>query len=276
MNFKKFIISIAFYVIAIIILGYYISSELTSNFIMSEFGRLLILFIICLSLYLGGYFLSKYIKNNCPMKINLWIFLILYLILFITLTLLDPIWGRNGLKLTKWSKDIFNNYIHNSLNLVPFKTIILYIKSLFSMTLNTNILIYNLLGNFICLMPLSFFLTLIFKKNRKASSFLFIALIFTILIELLQFLTLSGSCDIDDIILNVLGAFIMFKILHIKTINNLFRNIFLLEKNKIDIKILTIFIMIVFITVSILIIGINYRNEIFKQELDKYLVKNIE
>lgn len=56
-------------------------------------------------------------------------------------------------------------------------------------------------------------------------------------IELLQFITMSGCCDIDDVILNVMGALVMFGILRIKSINQLIRNIFLLEKIKLIIKI---------------------------------------
>ena len=57
-----------------------------------------------------------------------------------------------------------------------------------------------------------------------------------ICIELAQFISFSGSCDIDDLILNVLGAIILYGILRIKSVNNLIRNIFLLEKNKVEVN----------------------------------------
>ena len=62
----------------------------------------------------------------------------------------------------------------------------------------------------------------------------------------MQFITMSGCCDIDDVILNVMGALVMFGILRIKSINQLIRNIFLLEKNQIAYKDLVKKIIIIF------------------------------
>ena len=45
-------------------------------------------------------------------------------------------------------------------------------------------------------------------------------LIMVIFIEILQFVLLTGSCDIDDVILNVLGACIAYKVFNAKIIKN--------------------------------------------------------
>jgi glycopeptide antibiotics resistance protein len=50
-----------------------------------------------------------------------------------------------------------------------------------------------------------------------------------IVMELLQFLTLSGSCDIDDIILNVFGACLMLKIINASHINSLIKRVLFKE-----------------------------------------------
>ena len=63
---------------------------------MTEVSRLVLLGVSSLFLYIGGFLLSKYLDNNKPMKINLYIFFGLYLILLITLTLFDSLWLRNG------------------------------------------------------------------------------------------------------------------------------------------------------------------------------------
>ena len=83
-------------------------------------------------------------------------------------------------------------------------------------------------------MPFAFFLPLLFKKQNNFKTFLLTMICIVTGIELLQFITMSGSCDIDDVILNVSGSLIMYEILHIKSINELLKNIFLLEKNKIN------------------------------------------
>lgn len=61
-------------------------------------------------------------------------------------------------------------------------------------------------------MPFAFFLPLLFKKQNNFKTFLLTMICIVIGIELLQFITMSGSCDIDDVILNVSGSLIMYEI----------------------------------------------------------------
>lgn len=248
----KKIFSISFYTMAVLILAIYGVTVLSDKLYLSEYGRIFLLCSSCTFLYFGGLLLSKYKKDIKPMRINLWIFFGLYLLLFITLTLLDKTWGRNGLFVANWSSKLFNDYINNFFNIVPFKTIAGYI-GMFDSLLDTRAIMFNLLGNIVACMPFAFFLPLLFEKQNNAKRFTLTMVIIVLVIELLQFATLSGSCDIDDIILNVSGALIMYAILKIKSVNNLIKNIFLLEKNKISIKSI---IMIIICTAIILALGV--------------------
>lgn len=227
--FKKVSI-ISLYIIAIIILLIYCIAEVMPKFNISGMYRVILLCSSCAFLYFGGLLLSKYINDNKPMKINLWIFFILYVLLFITLTLFSGFYGRNGFTLVKWNKELFNNYIHNSLNLIPFKTIMEYIMP--PNILLSRIVIVNVLGNIFACMPFGFFLPLLFKKQNDFIVFTITMIVIVLIIELLQFATLSGSCDIDDFILNVLGAVIMYLILRVKKIKNVVQNIFLIKDMK--------------------------------------------
>lgn len=227
--FKKVSI-ISLYIIAIIILLIYCIAEVMPKFNISGMYRVILLCSSCAFLYFGGLLLSKYINDNKPMKINLWIFFILYVLLFITLTLFSGFYGRNGFTLVKWNKELFNNYIHNSLNLIPFKTIMEYIMP--PNILLSRIVIVNVLGNIFACMPFGFFLPLLFKKQNDFIVFTITMIVIVLIIELLQFATLSGSCDIDDFILNVLGAVIMYLILRVKKIKNVVHNIFLIKDMK--------------------------------------------
>ena len=110
MKVKNKIISIMFYILSTVFLIYYGYVELSSNMFMSTFGRLFLLCGSCLFIYLGALFLSKYRKDNKAMKVNLWIFFVLYCGLLITLTLFDPMWGRNGLSIFNWSQADFSKY----------------------------------------------------------------------------------------------------------------------------------------------------------------------
>ena len=254
--------SIIMYVVAILILLFYAISSFKIE--MVEFLRLILLCTSCLFLYFGGLLLSKYLGNNKPMKINLYIFFILYLMLLITLTLFDSSWGRNGFAI----KD-FKVYIKQSVNLVPFKTIINYIKEFNSMY-STRQIMFNLLGNICAFMPMALFLPLLFKKQSKFKNFIITMVISILGIESLQLITTSGRFDIDDLILNLFGAVIMYLLLNIKSVNDLINNIFLLEHNKISkksyIKIISFILIIIIICVSIIV----YRNKLYNQNVDDY------
>lgn len=254
--------SIIMYVVAILILLFYAIASFKIE--MVEFFRLILLCTSCLFLYFGGLLLSKYLGNNKPMKINLYIFFMLYLILLITLTLFDSSWGRNGFAI----KD-FKVYIKQSVNLVPFKTIINYIKEFNSMY-STRQIMFNLMGNICAFMPMALFLPLLFKKQSKFKNFIITMIIIILGIESLQLITTSGRFDIDDLILNLFGAAIMYLLLNIKSVNDLINNVFLLEHNKISkksyIKIISFILIIIIICVSIIV----YRNKLYNQNLDDY------
>ncbi len=254
--------SIIMYVVAILILLFYAISSFKIE--MVEFLRLILLCTSCLFLYFGGLLLSKYLGNNKPMKINLYIFFILYLMLLITLTLFDSSWGRNGFAI----KD-FKVYIKQSVNLVPFKTIINYIKEFNSMY-STRQIMFNLLGNICAFMPMALFLPLLFKKQSKFKNFIITMIIIILGIESLQLITTSGRFDIDDLILNLFGAVIMYLLLNIKSVNDLINNVFLLEHNKISkksyIKIISFILIIIIICVSIIV----YRNKLYSKNVDNY------
>lgn len=254
--------SIIMYVVAILILLFYAIASFKIE--MVEFFRLILLCTSCLFLYFWGLLLSKYLGNNKPMKINLYIFFILYLMLLITLTLFDSSWGRNGFAI----KD-FKVYIKQSVNLVPFKTIINYIKEFNSMY-STRQIMFNLLGNICAFMPMALFLPLLFKKQSKFKNFIITMIIIILGIESLQLITTSGRFDIDDLILNLFGAAIMYLLLNIKSVNDLINNVFLLEHNKISkksyIKIISFILIIIIICVSIIV----YRNKLYNQNVDDY------
>ena len=262
--------SMVLYLIAIIILIYYFSVEFNELLRLSPTGRIVLLLSGCLFMYFGGLVLTKYIDKkykNKVLKINIGIWFILYIILLSTLTLFDDYFFRGNFNILNWNSELFKNYMSNSFNLIPFKTIFGYITKFISGDIAPYIFIYNILGNAVALMPFAFFLPILLKKQKKFKNFLVTMICIVICIELLQFITMSGCCDIDDVILNVVGALVMFGILRIKSINQLIRNIFLLEKNKIDYKDLVKKIIIILIPI-ICIIGVVFISE------NKYIDKN--
>ena len=95
--------------------------------------------------------------------------------------------------------------IRANLNLRPFRTIRLFLNVLTRPAYGTAALT-NLGGNVVLFIPLGFFLPRVFPRLQKFwLTILATALIITA-VELAQLFTLLGSCDIDDLILNILGA----------------------------------------------------------------------
>lgn len=104
-----------------------------------------------------------------------------------------------------------NGYIN--LNLIPFKTIVFYVKQGFEL-----FAVKNLIGNVIPFIPMGFLLPFYLKKHRLLKTAV-ISLIFIFICETIQLFFMLGYFDVDDIILNfvgvVLGFFICTPILSI-------------------------------------------------------------
>lgn len=97
--------------------------------------------------------------------------------------------------------------VRMSLNLRPFHTITKYIRLLSSSrTYLVRLSVINLFGNVVMFLPLGLFLPLLWEKFRKLRNVLLATALIITAVELIQLLTLVGSCDIDDLILNVIGS----------------------------------------------------------------------
>ena len=102
-------------------------------------------------------------------------------------------------------------------NLIPFRTMRLFFRLLSHHRPRlVRAAVINLAGNVVMFIPLGIFLPLVFRKLRKWwRTLLCVALIITA-VETAQLLTLVGSCDIDDLILNLAGAacgYALFKLM---------------------------------------------------------------
>jgi len=97
-----------------------------------------------------------------------------------------------------------------SYNLVPFKTIIGFLTN--TQNISFDVWIYNLAGNIVAFIPLGFLLTAALKKINSRKSIFSISLILIITAEIMQLVTYRGVFDIDDIILNIIGAGIGYHI----------------------------------------------------------------
>ena len=93
-----------------------------------------------------------------------------------------------------------------SFNLVPFVEIRRFIRA--RRQLGFTAVFLNLFGNVIGFLPFGFFLPVISRGFRNGFLVTFLGCVVSCCVEIIQLLTRTGSCDVDDVILNTLGAFL--------------------------------------------------------------------
>ncbi|MCM3091020.1 MULTISPECIES: VanZ family protein [unclassified Cytobacillus] len=105
-----------------------------------------------------------------------------------------------------WSGMPLMEYIRYSSNFVPFKTINGYVVSISNVSMNLDIPIKNLAGNVAAFLPMGFFLPYYFRKLYRLKTFTITMTVMILSVEVIQLVTRRGSFDIDDYILNIIGA----------------------------------------------------------------------
>ena len=119
-----------------------------------------------------------------------------------------------------WGSDIaYVEQLRGNMNLIPFHTISNYWKVVKRMEYTSLFYhcVINLGGNIFLFIPIGYFLPRLWPGLRNFFAFLLTCVLSITLVELLQLVTLRGSLDIDDLILNLSGMllgylfFIIFK-----------------------------------------------------------------
>lgn len=94
------------------------------------------------------------------------------------------------------------------LNLQPLHTIRRYVRVLVhsNSAALLRLAFRNLFGNVLLFLPLGFFPPLIWPRMQRFWKTALLAAGIMVVIEAAQMLLLVGTCDVDDVLLNVLGA----------------------------------------------------------------------
>ncbi|MGN0388860.1 MAG: VanZ family protein [Suilimivivens sp.] len=101
-----------------------------------------------------------------------------------------------------WEKGVILEGLDTA-NFTLFKTIRMYIK--YSYKLNS---FENLIGNIVVFVPYGFLFPYVLKKGRNFFVMLLNAFLFVTGIEIFQLFSAFGAFDVDDILLNCVGAVI--------------------------------------------------------------------
>ena len=132
------------------------------------------------------------IRNTTKRQKLGWVLFILYLCLLAYFMFFSESFGRT---------DTDRGYAYN---LVPLKEIMRYFR--YYRTLGMPLFLINIVGNMVAFMPFGFFLPIISRRSRKWYNTVSFGLIFSLILETLQLIFKVGSFDVDDMLLNTVGA----------------------------------------------------------------------
>lgn len=137
-----------------------------------------------------------------------------FLFIFYSLIMLRLLFNRPS-SFSGW--EYYPQLLRANINYIPFLTIRNYLQVIIHRT-NDDVLthcIVNLAGNVALFIPAGLFLPKLWPKLRNFFRFFLICFCIIFLVETVQLLTLRGSFDVDDIILNLLGMTLGFVLFHI-------------------------------------------------------------
>ena len=212
--------------ISILLIGFVIIFSLLPNFVLNvtvTLGGFAIPIFLIIATMIVEIKKSKDIQEKNQIR-NFWlkILFIIYLLLLITILFLKNEYRMGGFE----DINTFSNEHFETINIIPFATIIGYISGLLFEDININIVVINLATNLLLFAPMGFFIPILFdKKVKNIKQFGMVMVLITILVEILQFITYSGSTDIDDIILNTTGAIIIYMLMKTKFVKNLLKKV---------------------------------------------------
>ncbi len=184
----------------------------------SAVRRVLLSLVICALYYLGGRLCVLRTDNTRILRRLSILFWFFYLYLLLNFTLLDKGMGRGTLV---WDADgnVRDYYLSRFVNFRPFRSIYeVYILGFVHGYVNAYYMLLNLLGNVCAFMPFALFLPLFWRAQKRWYVFVPTVIVAVATVEMLQFVFMVGSCDIDDLILNAGGAVFLYFILRIPPI----------------------------------------------------------
>lgn len=138
-------------------------------------------------------------KQNRIHRTMVWMF-VFYILFVIKVVILKYPFERLYQITQTWTREVILEGLDTA-NFTLFKTIRMYIR--YADRLNS---VENLVGNVVVFIPLGIFLPLLFKSCRRFRETLMVSFICVVGIELFQLFSAFGAFDVDDILLNCVGA----------------------------------------------------------------------
>ncbi len=137
-----------------------------------------------------------------------------YLWLLLNVLFFDAAFGRSGLrpqyapgKLWQMLRD---GAVAESVSMIPLRTIRNYLSAYGYGNISRELLVLNLGGNLAAFAPMGFFLPALYRWQRNPVCYALTMGAAIAAVELVQGMTGCGSVDIDDFILNFVGAVVVW------------------------------------------------------------------
>ena len=220
--FKKIFLALATVVcclFASLCVGLYLRSELSATFFIQPFFRVVIMIFACVALYLAARFAGReFFPERRKQFIHgaLSFAFISYSVLLVNFLFFETSFDRHHSLIFLQDKETVSAYLNDFLNLKPFSMIRRYTKGYFKGIVSFERFWMNIIGNFILFMPFAFFLPILFEKQKNFFVFFFTVAFMSSVAEVLQVVFMTGTGDIDDLMLNTVGACLLFGFLKTK------------------------------------------------------------
>ncbi len=132
-------------------------------------------------------------------KIWIWLLFLYYLWVLSNMLFFDAAFGRGETV--------------GGINMEPLHTIHNYLLAYEHGNVSLEIVTINLAGNLAAFAPMAVFLPALFRGQRNILLFFVTIVMLVASVEAVQYVTSTGSCDIDDLILNTAGALFVWILL---------------------------------------------------------------
>lgn len=229
-NYRRGVIcAFLWYTLTALWLAIYLALSLFSDLQhpVAPLSRILLLLLACLCAYLGARLprpdeaVSPAVRARRVRRV-MWLCFFLYLHLVLTFTLFDPGMGRHFFSFLHATAEDRAYYMQWHINLTPLHTIrTVYLEGYRNGHISRTGLLLNLAGNLAVFAPLAFFIPYLWRGRFPALRFLTLTVTAVLSVELCQLALMCGSCDIDDVILNLGGAVLTYILLRIPPVRYL-------------------------------------------------------
>lgn len=144
-------------------------------------------------------------KRNLPK-----LFFVIYILVVMKVIIFKHPYGEMLATAASWRRGVILQGLSTA-NFTPFKTIKMYID--YAYKLNS---VENLAGNVLVFVPFGFLFPMVAREGDRFFVMLLNAFVFVLGIEVFQLFSAFGAFDVDDLLLNCLGAvlgFVIFRLI---------------------------------------------------------------